>query len=56
MTVNQFMITDYTELLQLVDLAGCSCWPVWSGERWLHQKEKEAVPGIMLKKLKMMTL
>ena len=51
MAVNQFMITDYTELLQLVDLAASSL-PVWSGdsgEKWLHQTGKEAMPGIVWK-------
>ena len=55
MSVNQFMITDYSELLQLVDLAAGQSGVV--SERWLHQKEnqKEAVPRIILKKLKKMT-
>ena len=37
MTVNQFMITDYTELLQLVDLAAGQSGVLKDGS--VHQKE-----------------
>ena len=51
-TVNQFMITDYTELLHLVDLAAGQSGVLKDG---CIKKKKEAVPRIILKKLKTMT-
>ena len=52
MTVNQFMITDYTELLHLVDLAAGQSGVLKDG---CIKKKKEAMPRIILKKLKTMT-